>query len=350
MMKKTKASPYLKRPTQPIPIDRDRSVAGLLTKMETSSFQARTLAIAHNVWLNMLDDNATIVLGLSGPLVPAGMRRIIAWLIRNRYVDVVVSNGANLFHDIHETLGRLHYLGSPTMDPAELQEMMIGRMYDTLVSEEEFREADEWLGSLVNTLESGRPYSTREFLHLVGHELSEIAGEDGILTSAFKVRVPVFCAGITESPLARCVAAGRIDRRTPFMFDVIQDLVEMAQIIAGSANVGLAYFGSGSPSNFVQQAHSTATTFNSRLRGAKYALQVLTESPQTAGSLVQMPLDDRENWNKSPKDVRFSTTYCDPTIALPILVTALSQSATRQIKQRRKPTFTHGRDLTVSFT
>ncbi|MBX7218580.1 MAG: deoxyhypusine synthase family protein [Blastocatellia bacterium] len=348
MMKKAKTSPYLKHPTQPIQIDRDRSVAGLLTKMETSSFQARNLAGAHNVWLNMLDDNTTIILGLSGALIPAGMRRIIAWLIRNRYVDVVVSTGANLFHDVHETLGRLHYLGSPTLDATELQTMSIGRMYDTLISEEEFKEADEWLCSFINTLESQRPYSSREFLHLLGHELSEIANEDGILTSAFKARVPVFCSGIVESMLARGIAASRIDRKSPFMFDVIQDVVEMAHILAGSVNTGVIYFGAGTPPNFVQQAHSTASVINSRMRTHKYSVQVFTESPHMSSAHLQQ-VDERDNWNKTPKDMRNVTVFCDPTIVMPILVTGLSQSATKQIKQRRKPTFTHGRDLVTHF-
>ena len=44
MMKRSKASKYLKTETYPIQIDRDRSVAGLLAKMEGTSFQGRNLA------------------------------------------------------------------------------------------------------------------------------------------------------------------------------------------------------------------------------------------------------------------------------------------------------------------
>ncbi|QUV96905.1 deoxyhypusine synthase family protein [Chloracidobacterium aggregatum] len=38
-------------------------------------------------------------------------------------------------------------------------------------------------------------------MNLLGHELAEIASEDGILTAAYKARVPVFCPGVTTSPL-----------------------------------------------------------------------------------------------------------------------------------------------------
>ncbi len=58
------------------------------------------------------EERITILMGLSGAMVPAGMRKIISWLIRNRYIDVLVSTGANHFHDIHEAMGFRHYLGS----------------------------------------------------------------------------------------------------------------------------------------------------------------------------------------------------------------------------------------------
>ena len=59
-------------------------------------------------------------------------------------------------------------------------------MWDVLASEEEYSEADEWVGGFTNQLDQTRPYSTREFLHLLGRELAEIATEDGVLTSALQ--------------------------------------------------------------------------------------------------------------------------------------------------------------------
>src|SRR2546426_4140539 len=73
--RKPKASKYLITPTRPIQVDRDRSVAGLLEKMEGAGFGARQLAEAHRIWLDMLGDNTTIMVAGSGALIPAGMRR-----------------------------------------------------------------------------------------------------------------------------------------------------------------------------------------------------------------------------------------------------------------------------------
>ena len=57
--------------------------------------------------------DATIFLGTAGALSAGGMRLIIAHLIEHRYIDCLVSTGANLYHDLHETRGRRHFIGSP---------------------------------------------------------------------------------------------------------------------------------------------------------------------------------------------------------------------------------------------
>src|SRR5205085_5495615 len=132
------------------------------------------------------DEKCTIFLGLAGAMVPAGMRRLLVWLIENRMVDVIVSTGANLFHDLHETMGKFHFQSSPSMDDVALAEEMIDRMYDILASEKEFREHDAWVGQWSAGLDQDRPYTTREFLYLLGKELGKKAKEDGILTAAAK--------------------------------------------------------------------------------------------------------------------------------------------------------------------
>jgi deoxyhypusine synthase len=348
MMRKQKSAKFLTTPTRPIQIDRDRSVAGLLMKMEGAGFQARALADAHNLWLDMLSENSTIFLALSGALVASGMRRLISYLIKNHFVDVIVASGANLFHDLHETLGRYHYQAMGEIDDPELQDAQVGRFHDTLASEYEYREADEWVGNFANTLDHIRPYSTREFLHLLGRELSEIATEDGILTSAYKAKVPVFCPGVADSAITVGIASSRINRKNPFQFDVIQDMVEAAYVMARSVSTSVVLFGGGAPRNFLNQTEVTASMLKQSMRGHKFALQIgldLPESSVTAGR----SFDEAMTWSRVSKDAKTINVLCDPTIAMPMLVTALSQTGTKALKSRRRPQFGFGKDLSVTF-
>src|SRR2546422_11702338 len=165
-----KKSRFLQTPIEPFTVEPGLTVDQVLLRMERISFQGRMLATAHRVWHKMLEDDVTIFLGMAGALSAGGLRLIVAHLIANRYVDCLVSTGANLYHDLHETRGQRHYLGSPHVDDAALAEERIDRVYDTFASEEEFIGNDNWIADFAATLES-RPYTTREFLHLPGRRL-----------------------------------------------------------------------------------------------------------------------------------------------------------------------------------
>ena len=346
--KKSKASKFLTVPTRPIPVDRDRSVAGLLEKMEGAGFGARQLAEAHRIWLDMLDDNSTIYLCGSGNLIPSGMRRLLAYVIKNRFVDVLVMSGTVLFHDIHEILGRNHYQAHPSMSDDELEASEVHRTGDLLASQDEYREADEWIGSVINQLELSRSYSVREFLHLLGRELSEIAHEDGILTAAFKSRVPVFCPDLLETQLSVGIARARFEKKIQFNFDITEDTMEMMQIAQRTRNSGIITLGSICSQSMVNMAEISSYITRSTPRGHKYAVSITTDSvpldirtPSIGGNHTQL-------FGKLLKNATTAYVPSDPSIALPMIVTALSQTAAKFMKGRKRPTFTFsGKDLGV---
>ncbi len=348
--KKTKASKFLTVPTRPIPVDRDRSVAGLLEKMEGAGFGAKQLAEAHRIWLDMLDDNSTIYLCGSGNLITSGMRRLLAYVIKNRFVDVLVLSGTVLFHDIHETLGRNHYQAHPSMSDDELEQSDVVRVGDLLANSDEYHEADEWIGSVINQLDMTRPYSVREFLHLLGRELAEIAHEDGILTAAFKSRIPVFCPDILEGPISVGIARARFEKKIQFTFDITQDTMEMMHIAQRTRNSGILTFGSISSQNMVNMAEVSSYITRTTPRGHKYAVSVTTDSAPLDIRTPSFSGTHTSVFGKLLKNAITAYVPCDPSIALPLLVTALSQTAAKYMKGRKRPTFSFsGKDLGVDI-
>jgi deoxyhypusine synthase len=268
-------------------------------------------------------------------------------MIKQRLVDCVVSTGANFFHDIHESLGRLHYQCSPTINDVHLQKNLIDRMYDTLVDEEEFREEDAFIGRFAATLDQSRPYTTREFLYLLGKEVSKRSKEDGIVTSAYKARVPLYCPAIGDSSIGIGIAENRHLGKNRFTFDVIGDVLETAHLAGDSPGSGVIYFGGGTPKNFVQQSEVTATFMRNASNGHKYAVQVVTDAPQWGG-LSGCTFEEAQSWGKIAPDAGMVTCNCDSTIAMPILVTAMSEER-ELIKKRKKPVFEMGQELKFTF-
>ncbi len=337
----------LSTPTRPLAIDQRKDVASLLEKMQGISFQGRNLATAYQIWKKMLGDRVMIMMGMSGAMVPAGMRRLVVYLIKNRLIDCLVSTGANFFHDMHETIGRFHFQCSPSVDDVALQENLIDRMYDTLADEEEFREEDAFIGRFAASLDLSRPYTTREFLYLIGKELAGRAKEDGIVTAAYKASVPLYCPAVADSSIGIGIAEHRYLKKEVFTFDVIGDVIETARLAGESPASGVVYFGGGTPKNFVQQSEVTAAFIRQSTSGHKYALQVVTDAPHWGG-LSGCTFEEAQSWGKIAPDAHMVTVHSDSTIAMPILVTALSQHGDL-LRRRKEPKFEMGRELKFSF-
>src|SRR5439155_17845764 len=138
-----KKSRFLQTPIEPFTVEGGLTADQVLARMERISFQGRNLATALHIWQKMLQDDVTIFLGMAGALSAGGLRLIVAHLVTHRYVDCLVSTGANLYHDLHETRGQRHYIGSAQADDAALVEEQIDRVYDTYASEEEVVGNDE---------------------------------------------------------------------------------------------------------------------------------------------------------------------------------------------------------------
>src|SRR4029453_12564860 len=106
-------SRFLRVPVEPFELAPNLRADDVLTRMEQISFQGRSLATARRIWEKMLGGDCTIFLGMAGALSAGGLRLVVAYLLEHRYVDCLVSTGANLYHDLHETRGRRPHIRSP---------------------------------------------------------------------------------------------------------------------------------------------------------------------------------------------------------------------------------------------
>lgn len=333
-----KKSRFLDQPVEPFEVERDLTADEILSRMERISFQGRNLATAHRIWQKMLADDVTIFLGMAGALSAGGLRLIVAHLIEHRYVDCLVSTGANLYHDLHETRGQRHYLGSPHADDAALASEQIDRVYDTFASEQEFIGNDIWIADFTATLEP-RAYTTREYLHALGRYLWETTGRDGILTAAYRASVPIFCPAIADSSIGMGISQARQKSPELGQIDVIGDIVESANLIIRRPRTASVVLGGGTPKNFINQASVQAEFYAPEVEGHRYALQIVTDVPHFGGASGSS-LEEAQSWGKLSARSAKVTVSADATIALPLLVSALASTSTDLLTRRARPKFT----------
>jgi deoxyhypusine synthase len=306
-------------PTEPIELEPGLTTDELLRRMERISFQGRQIARSARVWQKALEQDAYILMGLAGAMSAAGMRKLVSLLIELRYIDCLVSTGANLFHDIYETLGTPHYMGSPDADDERLFEKGLDRVYDTYADEREFEQIDQWIGRWANTALEKRPYTTREFLRELGLEVERRCGgkNTGILTSAAKHDVPIYCPAIADSS----IGIGLASADENFMFDLTGDVKETGRLVIGKETM-VVYCGGGTPKNFIQQTEVTAKHLGDTPTGHKHAVQFITDAPHWGG-LSGCTFEEAVSWGKIDPLGEKVTVFCDATIALPLVVSAL---------------------------
>jgi deoxyhypusine synthase len=327
-------SRFLRVPVEPFAVEPGLSADEVLARMERVSFQGRSLAIARRIWEKMLGADCTIFLGMAGALSAGGMRLLVAHLIAERYVDCLVSTGANLYHDLHETRGRRHYVGSSREDDAKLQADHIDRVYDTYASEDEFVDNDEWIAEFALTLER-RPFTSREFLFKLGEHLWKETSREGILTAAYRASVPIFCPAIADSSIGMGLSQARHRDAAAGQIDVIGDIIESANVVIRRPRTASIVLGGGTPKNFINQASVQAEFYDDRVGGHRYAVQIVTDVPYYGGASGSS-LEEAQSWGKLATDAEQVTVHADATIALPLLVSALEASA-RETLASRKP-------------
>jgi deoxyhypusine synthase len=322
--KKQTSHSYLSAPVVPFQVSPLLSPLQLLEGMADTSFQGRNLGLALHIWQQMVERKAFIFLGLAGAMVPAGMRKVIVFLIQEGLIHCLVSTGANLFHDCHEILGRKHFKGSAAVDDRELRKHRVDRIYDTFASDREFEETDRFISDFSTTLAKDKAYTTREFLHLLGQHLMRASKEEGILTAAARAEIPIYCPAIGDSSIAIALAVGDTEGPIPLQFDIVADVRETADLAASASSTGVIYVGGGTPKNFIQQTEVTASLRGDAVPGHQYAIQITADAPHWGG-LSGCTFAEAQSWGKISADAKQVSVHCDATIALPLLASAMAE-------------------------
>ncbi len=324
----------LSTPVEPLDVRSIKGIGDLLEAFQHTSIQARNLGRCFQVWKNMLKDpkRPTIFLGLSGPLIAAGLRSVIREMVELGMVDVVVSTGAVLYQDLYQSLGYRHYMGVPTADDARLRSFAIDRIYDTYVDEIKFEETDRAIGRIVEEFPP-RPASSRELLQFLGEKFP---AKDSILSTCARRGVPVFSPALIDSSIGIGLTLhyGRNRGKPRFSLDAVRDNYELVQILVNSPRTGVVYVGGGTPKNWINDGIVMANYHYEREgEGHFYALQVTTDVPHWGG-LSGSTLDEAMSWGKVSTQATKAMAFVEASVALPLLVGALWDR--RASWQRRK--------------
>ncbi|MGM0590630.1 MAG: deoxyhypusine synthase [Halobacteriota archaeon] len=322
------------------------TVGELATEYGGAGIGAADLHDAVDVYAEMLDPDVTCFLSLAGAMVPCGMRAIVSDLVRDGYVDAVVTTGANLTHDAIEAIGGKHHHGSTGQHGGggheshcrhghhetdgthgnhgtrahdeRLRDEQVDRIYNVYLPQEHFTLFEQHLRSEVFP-NVERTVTIAELTRELGRanaEVNEREGTEedaGLAAAAYEHDVPIYCPAIQDSVLG--LQAWMYSQISGFALDALGDLTPLTDLAFEADAAGCLLVGGGVPKNFTLQTMLVAP------RAYDYAVQ-LTMDPEATGGLSGASLDEARSWGKLEKDARNVTVVGDATITLPLLVAA----------------------------
>lgn len=337
---------YFKRKVEAIEV-KEKSVSQLLAEMSRTAYQGRKLGEAVEVWEAMLKaKDLTIIMGFSGSMSTAGQWKIINWLIENRFIDVLVSTGANVSEDIVDAMGLGYWQGSHIVDDEALLKADVNRYYDVYGKEADYRKMEELMTEFLLTLRTDFRYSSMELLYLFGMWLNK-KGIRSIAAVAAENNVPIFCPAIVDSAYGEAFLMAK-NQGHNIVVDQVKEFDQFVSIGEKTKDIGVIYIGGGVPKDFTQLIAISVSpkTMDRGVPGRegfqrksvkeyyyphKYAIQITTDSPQWGG-LSGCTLEEAVSWGKIHSEGKRAVCYCDATIALPIITHALNE----RVKAKRK--------------
>jgi deoxyhypusine synthase len=301
------------KPVKQIKLQQGMSVAHLLNEMSACGvLGAGKIGKAAELAAEMFSDSDyTVFLTIAGPLVPAGLRIVIKDLIDKGYVNVLVTTGANMVHDMVEALGYHHLQGTFMAEDGKLKEEDIGRIGDIYVEQKVFKHLEKWMYKILEEIpeEKRRRTSVADLLYTIGKRIED---QESILAVAAKKNVPIICPAFVD-----CITGFHLwmfGQDKTLHIDPLLDTSAIMDKVFEAKKVGIIILGGGFPKHFALFAN----TFR---EGVDCAIQITMDRPEPGG-LSGAPLEEAISWSKVKPEGKAVTVICDVTIAFPLIVAA----------------------------
>ncbi len=304
------------------------SAADVMRELGRSGvFGAGRTSRATDILQSMMESNATVFFGLAGAMVPAGMRRLVADMVRDGMIDILVSTGANVTHDLMCAFGIARWRDIRYSSDAQLRRRGVSRILEAFIDEEGFATFEKRITELLELCVGSKgesKISPSELLREIGLHVED---ECSIVASAAKAGVPIFVPAFTDSILG--MHTYFYSQAHPLALDVLKDLGKIIDLAYRAEPSGAVLVGGGVPKNFIFQSKLVAP------KGFDYSIQITTDRPEPGG-LSGATLEEAISWGKVDPRARTVTVHGDATVFLPLMVAAVRERLGTKLPRRGK--------------
>ena len=295
-----------------INVKNDMKVSQLIDQFDKSGvLGSGRVARASSILADMIsNEDMNVFMSLGGPLIPGGLRNIVSKMVREGHVNLIISSGANITHDLLEAFGGGHYRDEGR-DDEDLNADGIGRIADINVGSDDFAIFEKEIIKIFEDISKRKPLiSIQELLYEVGLLIDD---ENSFLACAARNKTPIFAPGLIDSMFG--LQLWMFTQDHDFTVDAVGDMHYLSDIVFESNEIGGILLGGG-----LTKHYTLASTL---LRGGlDSAIQITMDRPE-AGSLSGAPLQEAKSWSKAKCDSTLATVIGDVTIIFPLIYAAV---------------------------
>jgi deoxyhypusine synthase len=288
----------------------DFDFEAMLAAYETTGFQATHLAEAVEIAEEMQREDATVYLTLTSNIVSSGLRETVAYLVREGYVDVIVTTAGSLTEDVIKT-AKPFKMGEWDADEAALRERGINRLGNIFVPSDRYVWLEEYLYDFFEDFFAEEKVRTpTAFARELGETLDD---EDSVLKQAADEDVPVFCPALTDAEVGNFLYYYRQGYDSEVGIEILDDYDSLIENGLLADTTGLIAVGGGVPKH-----HAIMT--NLFRGGADYAIYIST-GMEGDGSLSGAPPNEAVSWGKiKEENTNYTQIEAEATLVFPMLV------------------------------
>ncbi|CQR52139.1 MULTISPECIES: deoxyhypusine synthase [Haloferax] len=282
----------------------------------TTGFQATQLAEAIDIAEEMQEADATVYLTFTSNIVSSGLREAVAYLVREGFVDVLITTSGSLTEDVIKT-AKPFKMGSWDADEGALRERGINRLGNIYVPSDRYVWLEEYLYDFFEDFFAEEKVRTpTAFARELGETLDD---EHSVLKQAADNDVPVYCPALTDAEVGNFLYYYRQGYDKDVGIEILDDYDSLIQNGLLADETGLIAVGGGVPKH-----HAIMT--NLFRGGADYVVYIST-GMEGDGSLSGAPPNEAVSWGKiKDHDTNYTQIEAEATLVFPLLVAGAFKS------------------------
>ncbi|MBW3018129.1 deoxyhypusine synthase, partial [Candidatus Woesearchaeota archaeon] len=260
------------------------------------------------------EDKAKIFLSCTSNMMSSGNRDIIRFLVKNKFVDVLVISAGGVEEDIIKTL-KPFVIGTFDIAGRILFEKGVGRIGNIFAPYDRYLYFEEFMNPFFDRIykeqkERGKPFSPSEFIRELGKEINN---KDSVLYWAYKNDIPVFCPALTDGAIGDLIHF-QLQKGRDLYIDIAADHHKIVKYVLANEKTAAIILGGGVSKHYVLNA-------NIFKEGLDYAVYITTAGEYDASDSGGNQ-QEAMTWAKIKLQAPNVKIVCEASIAFPLIVAA----------------------------